>query len=90
MNEQSNPETRALAALSRLEEVLEPVFEKAGRAGDGESLRERLDALREERDDLAARLHSAEAQGRQLKAVSDKVSERLDATIDQLKLVLES
>lgn len=89
MNEQNSPETRTLAALSRLEQALEPVFEKATHAGDNGEMRERMDALRAERDDLAARLHEAESRGQSLKKTSDRVAERLDATIDQLKLVLE-
>ncbi len=75
-------------ALSRLEEMATRV--EPGQDGESEALAAELGALKNEHQTLGQRLREMEADYEALRQVTDTVSQRLDATIGELKSLLDS
>ena len=74
--------------LRRLEEVV--TRDEPGQGGASEALAAELGALRKEHQTLGQRLREMEADYEALRQVTDTVSRRLDATIGELKSLLDS
>ncbi len=75
-------------ALRRLEEMASRV--EPGQDGQSEALAAELGALKNEHQTLGQRLREMEADYEALRQVTDTVSRRLDATIGELKSLLDS
>ncbi len=93
MNEKfpQNMETakaRLEQVLRRLEEVL--TRDEPGQDGESEAIAAELGALKNEHQTLGQRLREMEADYEALRQVTDTVSQRLDATIGELKSLLDS
>ncbi len=75
-------------ALRRLEEVATRV--EPGPDAESEAIAAELGALKNEHQTLGQRLREMEADYEALRQVTDTVSQRLDATIGELKSLLDS
>ncbi len=75
-------------ALRRLEEVVTRV--EPGQDAESEAIAAELGALKNEHQTLGQRLREMEADYEALRQVTDTVSQRLDATIGELKSLLDS
>lgn len=78
--------TQLDSALSRLEDAVESLME---RAGDPAVTRRELDAMVDDRDRLANELDNSLARERELQKLADEASEALGAAIDEVRAALE-
>lgn len=97
MSEIESARTKFEQALERLERAVKSVsleksetLDKSVASIDEDSLNTEIETLRSQRDDLANRLSIATKDYDSLEEVADKVSMRLDETIDRLRELLES
>ena len=97
MSEIESARTKFEQALERLERAVKSVsleksetLDKSVASIDEDSLNAEIETLRSQRDDLANRLSIATKDYDSLEEVADKVSMRLDETIDRLRELLES
>ena len=85
---------RLESALNRLENAFRGISEKAGQQvgalkKDNARLTAELSELRRANEEMSGRLNAVQAEYRALTQSVDQVTQRLDVTIDQLKIVLE-
>ena len=97
MSEIESARAKFEQALERLEKAVKSVslekseiLDKSVASIDEDNLNAEIETLRSQRDDLANRLSIATKDYDSLEEVADKVSMRLDETIDRLRELLES
>lgn len=95
MSDDDKHKARLEQAVTRLEEALGEVMNKAGggaaanTAGEHDELAQRIQNLTAENESLRAELAAARGQHDELRQTTEAVSDRLDATIGELTKMLD-